>query len=82
MRFLFIYQYLFIPDPEEVDAGVLQFCSSQLKLLQLYSDIQQLHSAPNAEEYGTSFSINQVWILLVNLTWYLFDNAGNFLFPG
>uniref|UniRef100_A0A669DL58 RAB3 GTPase activating protein subunit 2 (non-catalytic) n=1 Tax=Oreochromis niloticus TaxID=8128 RepID=A0A669DL58_ORENI len=31
-------------EPEEVDAGLLQLCSSQLKLLQLYTDIQQLHS--------------------------------------
>lgn len=60
MRSLFMDQYLFIPDPEEVDAGVLQFCCSQLKLLQLYIDLQQLHSAPDAEGYGTSFNINQV----------------------
>uniref|UniRef100_A0A3Q4NBM5 RAB3 GTPase activating protein subunit 2 (non-catalytic) n=1 Tax=Neolamprologus brichardi TaxID=32507 RepID=A0A3Q4NBM5_NEOBR len=32
-------------EPEEVDAELLQLCSSQLKLLQLYTDIQQLHSA-------------------------------------
>lgn len=36
--------YLFITDPEEVDAALLQLCSSQLKLLQLYTDIQELHS--------------------------------------
>lgn len=54
-------QDLFIPDPEEVDSGVLQFCSSQLKLLQLYMDMQQLHSAPD----GTSFSSNQVAIFML-----------------
>ncbi|KAJ3613339.1 hypothetical protein NHX12_019589 [Muraenolepis orangiensis] len=32
-------------DPEAVDDALLQLCSSQLKLLQLYTDIQQLHSA-------------------------------------
>lgn len=63
-------QDLFIPDPEEVDAGVLQFCSCQLKLLQLYMDMEQLHSAPD----GTSFSSNQVAIF-----WYLFDKAGRVL---
>ncbi|KAG7460586.1 hypothetical protein MATL_G00200350 [Megalops atlanticus] len=32
-------------DPEAVEEGLLQLCSSQLKLLQLYTDIQSLHSA-------------------------------------
>lgn len=36
-------------DPNEVDATLLQLCSSQLKLLQLYTDIQQLHSAADGE---------------------------------
>uniref|UniRef100_A0A7N8Y7C6 RAB3 GTPase activating protein subunit 2 (non-catalytic) n=1 Tax=Mastacembelus armatus TaxID=205130 RepID=A0A7N8Y7C6_9TELE len=36
-------------DPEEVDTALLQLCSSQLKMLQLYSDIQQLHSAAEIE---------------------------------
>uniref|UniRef100_A0A8B9HS35 RAB3 GTPase activating protein subunit 2 (non-catalytic) n=1 Tax=Astyanax mexicanus TaxID=7994 RepID=A0A8B9HS35_ASTMX len=31
-------------DPEAVDDTLLQLCSSQLKLLQLYSDVQLLHS--------------------------------------
>lgn len=57
----FMDQDLFIPDPEEVDAGLLQFCSCQLKLLQLYMDMQQLHSAPD----GTSFSSNQVAIFML-----------------
>ncbi|KAF3844617.1 hypothetical protein F7725_007780 [Dissostichus mawsoni] len=37
------------PDPDEVDPALQQLCSSQLKLLQLYSDIQQLHSAAVTE---------------------------------
>uniref|UniRef100_A0AAX7UG25 RAB3 GTPase activating protein subunit 2 (non-catalytic) n=1 Tax=Astatotilapia calliptera TaxID=8154 RepID=A0AAX7UG25_ASTCA len=37
-------------EPGEVDAELLQLCSSQLKLLQLYTDIQQLHSAADVEE--------------------------------
>lgn len=52
-------QKLFITDPEEVDVGLLRFCSSQLKLLQLYTDIQQLHSALDAEACGTSLSVTQ-----------------------
>ncbi|XP_037602508.1 rab3 GTPase-activating protein non-catalytic subunit isoform X3 [Sebastes umbrosus] len=36
-------------DPEEVDAPLLQLCSSQLKLLHLYTDIQLLHSAADIE---------------------------------
>ncbi|CAB1335014.1 unnamed protein product [Coregonus sp. 'balchen'] len=35
-------------DPEAVDEALLQLCSSQLKLLQLYTDIQQLHSTVEA----------------------------------
>lgn len=31
-------------DPEAVDETLLQLCSSQLRLLQLYSDVQLLHS--------------------------------------
>lgn len=52
-------QQLLFTDPEEVDVGLLRFCSSQLKLLQLYIDIQQLHSAPEAEAHGTPLDINQ-----------------------
>ncbi|XP_029937881.1 rab3 GTPase-activating protein non-catalytic subunit isoform X2 [Myripristis murdjan] len=36
-------------DPEAVDEALLQLCSSQLKLLQLYTDIQQLHSAADTD---------------------------------
>uniref|UniRef100_A0A4W5RH57 RAB3 GTPase activating protein subunit 2 (non-catalytic) n=1 Tax=Hucho hucho TaxID=62062 RepID=A0A4W5RH57_9TELE len=35
-------------DPEAVDEVLFQLCSSQLKLLQLYTDIQQLHSTGEA----------------------------------
>uniref|UniRef100_A0A673YUX7 RAB3 GTPase activating protein subunit 2 (non-catalytic) n=1 Tax=Salmo trutta TaxID=8032 RepID=A0A673YUX7_SALTR len=35
-------------DREAVDEALLQLCSSQLKLLQLYTDIQQLHSTVEA----------------------------------
>ncbi|XP_038864753.1 rab3 GTPase-activating protein non-catalytic subunit-like [Salvelinus namaycush] len=35
-------------DPEAVDEGLFQLSSSQLKLLQLYTDIQQLHSTGEA----------------------------------
>lgn len=44
-----LYDTLKDQDPEEVDPALLQLCSSQLKLLQLYSDIQQLHSAADAQ---------------------------------
>uniref|UniRef100_A0A8C9ZGG8 RAB3 GTPase activating protein subunit 2 (non-catalytic) n=1 Tax=Sander lucioperca TaxID=283035 RepID=A0A8C9ZGG8_SANLU len=37
-------------DPEAVDIELLQLCSSQLKLLQLYTDIQQLHSTADIEQ--------------------------------
>uniref|UniRef100_A0A8C2XCZ3 RAB3 GTPase activating protein subunit 2 (non-catalytic) n=1 Tax=Cyclopterus lumpus TaxID=8103 RepID=A0A8C2XCZ3_CYCLU len=36
--------------PEEVDEALLQLCSSQLKLLQLYTDIQNLHSGADREQ--------------------------------
>uniref|UniRef100_A0A3Q3E9W2 RAB3 GTPase activating protein subunit 2 (non-catalytic) n=1 Tax=Labrus bergylta TaxID=56723 RepID=A0A3Q3E9W2_9LABR len=35
---------------KEVDTALLQLCSSQLKLLQLYTNIQQLHSAADTEQ--------------------------------
>ncbi|XP_072546112.1 rab3 GTPase-activating protein non-catalytic subunit isoform X2 [Salminus brasiliensis] len=39
-------------DPEAVDESLLQLCSSQLRLLQLYSDVQLLHS-PDTSPSGT-----------------------------
>nr|XP_046268193.1 rab3 GTPase-activating protein non-catalytic subunit isoform X2 [Scatophagus argus] len=44
-------------DPEEVDTPLLHFCSSQLKLLQLYKDIQHLHSAANIETHSENDSL-------------------------
>ncbi|KAM7376600.1 hypothetical protein PAMP_006323 [Pampus punctatissimus] len=44
-----LYDTLKQQDPEEVDTVLVQLCSSQLKLLQLYSDMQHLHSAANTE---------------------------------
>ncbi|XP_029316104.1 rab3 GTPase-activating protein non-catalytic subunit isoform X3 [Cottoperca gobio] len=44
-----LYDTLQQQDPEEVDPALLQLCSSQLKLLQLYTDIQHLHSAADME---------------------------------
>ncbi|KAG9347341.1 hypothetical protein JZ751_004908 [Albula glossodonta] len=43
-------------DPEAVEEGLLQLCSSQLKLLQLYVDIQSLHSAspPSSTDNDTN----------------------------
>lgn len=45
-------------DPEAVDESLVQFCSSQLKLLQLYTDVQLLHTpdtSPTESEH-LSFS--------------------------
>ncbi|XP_054470240.1 rab3 GTPase-activating protein non-catalytic subunit isoform X4 [Anoplopoma fimbria] len=44
-------------DPEEVDAALLQLCSSQLKLLQLYTDIQKLHSGADNEACSENDSL-------------------------
>lgn len=46
---LFMVVCVCIADPDEVDTALLQLCSSQLKLLQLYTDIQRLHSAADIE---------------------------------
>ncbi|XP_041927683.1 rab3 GTPase-activating protein non-catalytic subunit isoform X2 [Alosa sapidissima] len=46
-------------DPEAVDESLLQLCSSQLKLLQLYSHIQLLHTEATEEEYETSPGIEE-----------------------
>ncbi|KAK2825892.1 hypothetical protein Q5P01_020106 [Channa striata] len=44
-----LYHTLKKQEPNEVDIALLQLCSSQLKLLQLYTDIQKLHSGLNAD---------------------------------
>uniref|UniRef100_A0A8C1VTI6 RAB3 GTPase activating protein subunit 2 (non-catalytic) n=1 Tax=Cyprinus carpio TaxID=7962 RepID=A0A8C1VTI6_CYPCA len=41
---LICFSCMFVLDPEAVDESLLQFCSSQLKLLQLYTDVQLLHT--------------------------------------
>ncbi|KAL2099030.1 hypothetical protein ACEWY4_005510 [Coilia grayii] len=46
-------------DPEAVDESLLQLCSSQLKLLDLYTHIQLLHTQPNDEECQTSPGIEE-----------------------
>uniref|UniRef100_A0A8C7Q025 RAB3 GTPase activating protein subunit 2 (non-catalytic) n=1 Tax=Oncorhynchus mykiss TaxID=8022 RepID=A0A8C7Q025_ONCMY len=47
-------------DPEAVDEGLFQLCSSQLKLLQLYTDIQQLHSTGETEVAGIEEELARV----------------------
>ncbi|KAG8013501.1 Rab3 GTPase-activating protein non-catalytic subunit [Nibea albiflora] len=49
-----LYDALKQQDPEEVDTPLLELCSSQLKLLQLYTDIQHLHSAADTEASSTN----------------------------
>ncbi|XP_068194278.1 rab3 GTPase-activating protein non-catalytic subunit isoform X2 [Antennarius striatus] len=51
-----LYDGLKQQNPEEVDPTLLQFCSSQLKLLQLYTDIRRLHSAADSEVCCTNDS--------------------------
>ncbi|RXN29768.1 rab3 GTPase-activating non-catalytic subunit-like isoform X1 [Labeo rohita] len=50
------------PDPEAVDESLLQFCSSQLKLLQLYTDVQLLHTpdtSPTEPEHPSFSGIQE-----------------------
>ncbi|XP_028421635.1 rab3 GTPase-activating protein non-catalytic subunit isoform X2 [Perca flavescens] len=47
-------------DPEAVDIELLQLCSSQLKLLQLYTDIQHLHSAADIEACSKNDSLEGI----------------------
>ncbi|XP_034051245.1 rab3 GTPase-activating protein non-catalytic subunit isoform X2 [Thalassophryne amazonica] len=44
-----LYDTLKEQDPDSVDPALVQLCSSQLKLLQLYSDIQQLHCSEDID---------------------------------
>ncbi|KAI4883030.1 hypothetical protein NFI96_012495 [Prochilodus magdalenae] len=44
-------------DPEAVDESLLQLCSSQLKLLQLYTDVQLLHTPDSSPTETESFSV-------------------------
>uniref|UniRef100_A0A4W6C7F3 RAB3 GTPase activating protein subunit 2 (non-catalytic) n=1 Tax=Lates calcarifer TaxID=8187 RepID=A0A4W6C7F3_LATCA len=70
-----LYDTLKQQDPEEVDTDLLQLCSSQLKLLQLYTDIQQLHSAAGTEacsedvsRHVHTYKHTGVHTLLVNIS--------------
>ncbi|KAK5603609.1 hypothetical protein CRENBAI_003759 [Crenichthys baileyi] len=47
-------------DANEVEASLLQLCSSHLKLLQLYTDIQQLQSAANTEACSENDSLEGI----------------------
>nr|XP_033498150.1 rab3 GTPase-activating protein non-catalytic subunit isoform X2 [Epinephelus lanceolatus] len=55
-----LYDTLKQQDPEAVDAALLQLCSSQLKLLQLYTDIQNLHSAADIEACSKNDSLEGI----------------------
>ncbi|XP_058470844.1 rab3 GTPase-activating protein non-catalytic subunit isoform X2 [Solea solea] len=55
-----LYDNLKQHDPEEVGTELLQLCSSQMKLLQLYSDIQQLHSAADTEDCSGNDSLEGI----------------------
>ncbi|XP_030642877.1 rab3 GTPase-activating protein non-catalytic subunit [Chanos chanos] len=48
-------------DPEAVDEALLQLCSSQLRLLQLYTDVQKLHSPDSSpsENFSPSLEIDE-----------------------
>uniref|UniRef100_A0A4W5MM32 RAB3 GTPase activating protein subunit 2 (non-catalytic) n=1 Tax=Hucho hucho TaxID=62062 RepID=A0A4W5MM32_9TELE len=55
-------------DREAVDEALLQLCSSQLKLLQLYTDIQQLHSTVETEVAGVEEELARVSLILQRYT--------------
>ncbi|XP_026211404.1 rab3 GTPase-activating protein non-catalytic subunit [Anabas testudineus] len=55
-----LYDTLKQHDPNEVDAVLGQLCSSQLKLLQLYTDIQQLHSTADREACSENDSLEDM----------------------
>lgn len=54
--------YFCTTDPEEVDPALLQLCSSQLKLLQLYTDVQQLHSVADMEAGSENVSAHTEFV--------------------
>uniref|UniRef100_A0A3B5LVI7 RAB3 GTPase activating protein subunit 2 (non-catalytic) n=1 Tax=Xiphophorus couchianus TaxID=32473 RepID=A0A3B5LVI7_9TELE len=64
----------------EVEASLLQLCSSQLKLLQLYSDIQQLQSAADTEACSANVCCKTPELHQTHLCCLFF--AGNFMFWG
>ncbi|XP_069392246.1 rab3 GTPase-activating protein non-catalytic subunit isoform X2 [Paralichthys olivaceus] len=55
-----LYDTLKKQDTEDVDVLLLQLCSSQLKLLQLYTDIEQLHSAADTEACSDNDSLEGI----------------------
>ncbi|XP_070697855.1 rab3 GTPase-activating protein non-catalytic subunit isoform X2 [Pempheris klunzingeri] len=55
-----LYDTLKQQDPEEVDTALLQLCSSQLKLLRLYADIQNLNSAADVEACSENESLEGI----------------------
>ncbi|XP_066527390.1 rab3 GTPase-activating protein non-catalytic subunit isoform X2 [Hoplias malabaricus] len=47
-------------DPEAIDESLLQLCSSQLRLLQLYTDVQLLHSPDNSPTETEPLSVSGI----------------------
>ncbi|KAM3595515.1 uncharacterized protein V6R79_024591 [Siganus canaliculatus] len=47
-------------DPDDVETVLHQLCSTQLRLLQLYTDIQNLHSAADTEASSTNESLEGI----------------------
>ncbi|KAA0711167.1 Rab3 GTPase-activating protein non-catalytic subunit RGAP-iso [Triplophysa tibetana] len=47
-------------DPEETDESLVQFCSSQLKLLQLYTDVQLLHTPDTSPSETEHLSVSGI----------------------
>uniref|UniRef100_A0A674EE37 RAB3 GTPase activating protein subunit 2 (non-catalytic) n=1 Tax=Salmo trutta TaxID=8032 RepID=A0A674EE37_SALTR len=60
-------------DPEAVDEVLFQMCSSQLKLLQLYTDIQQLHSTGESSKRQANAELSATLTNLESRTTLLFS---------
>uniref|UniRef100_A0A3P8UDZ6 RAB3 GTPase activating protein subunit 2 (non-catalytic) n=1 Tax=Cynoglossus semilaevis TaxID=244447 RepID=A0A3P8UDZ6_CYNSE len=56
-----LYDTLKQQDPDQVDTELLQLCCSQTKLLQLYTDVQQLQSTTDTEEH---LSVNSIFLFI------------------
>uniref|UniRef100_A0A8C1MS13 RAB3 GTPase activating protein subunit 2 (non-catalytic) n=1 Tax=Cyprinus carpio TaxID=7962 RepID=A0A8C1MS13_CYPCA len=74
-------------DPEAVDESLLQFCSSQLKLLQLYTDVQLLHTpdtSPTEPEqvYENKIISFKILVLVHHKCFFGGGISGSFLFWG
>ncbi|XP_055361414.1 rab3 GTPase-activating protein non-catalytic subunit isoform X4 [Betta splendens] len=59
-----LYDDLKQEDSNEVDTTLLQLCCSQLKLLQVYTDIQQLHSGADIESCSENDSLKDIEVEL------------------